>query len=933
LLADAAARFLEFARADAAAPLTLDALRQAANLYAEQAMEMLAAADQLPDAADSAARSAAREQFAQAAAAASQLDSLCAEQLAALPKPVVIQVDPEAKAVRDRLRARQAEARFLLALISFEQSRTYAAKSNEENDALDAAWEKFGELAEEYRDTKVGATSRFYQGRCAQKQGDFAKALGCYEDLVELPPPDPDFRRLAARAHRHIAECLLATGKIDDAIRGCEDWLASSGPAEREQPEWLEVAYRLAAAYQAQMEKMEKSELGPADARRKQTEIRNLLRDVASHPNEFQRQARLELATFVERSTAGAHFKTFADAFAAGRTALEVMNSSLLAARLARKNNPEAVSELEGEAADGKQQALVAFEQTLELADAQTPRAEFNAARYYLSWLYWDSGRMQEAAVLGEFLATRFPEDEFASAAAQVALNAWERLYEESRAAGPGTDVADRSFASGKLAQLAQLVASRWPNAPEGASAVNILIHHALSENRIDQAEELLDRLPAASRGSAELSLGAALWTQYLQATAGGDAEFGDAAANLREKAGALLESGFAAYRDVGEPTTSGAVGSLYLVQWLLARGDWRRALEVLEDDAVGPLTLVLAEAEEASRPEFVLETFKAALRCFLSAQPPRREDAQEMMEALEEWAAQQGGATAAEQLTRVYIGLGIQLQRQVKELTAAGQGASAEQVAAAFGDILDRVAARPNAGDWSLRNWIAQTNLQIGQGLGGEEAKPYLDRARAAYEAALADAERGAAGAPDANTILAIRKRLGDCFVALGQYQDGVDQYAALLREKPTMLDVQKAAAQAYQTWGVAEKRQVVLDRAIRGALPQRDGKNLIWGWLRLASAADGARRRAAETAEGNSAAAAKAARFDDLFFEAHFNVAKVRYLGASFAAAGSRRQYLQAAQRNVEALKKLYPDLGGPKWKAAFETLLSQINQELEK
>ena len=216
----------------------------------------------------------------------------------------------------------------------------------------------------------------------------------------------------------------------------------------------------------------------------------------------------------------------------------------------------------------------------------------------------------------------------------------------------------------------------------------------------------------------------------------------------LRDKAARLLTSGFEGVRTRGEASTSAAIGSLYLVQLLLTRGDWQEALNVLEDKKVGPLTLVSEQNDATSQPEFVLETYKAALRAYLSAQPPKRDEAQAMMVKLDKFVADAGGA-AAEQLTRIYVGLGLQLQRQIKELTAAGQGVQAQQVAAAFGDVLDHVAQRPDAGDWAIRNWIAQTNLQIGEGLKGADAKRYLDRARAAYEAVLEAAKTGGAGRP----------------------------------------------------------------------------------------------------------------------------------------------------------------------------------------
>jgi tetratricopeptide (TPR) repeat protein len=925
LMKQAAESFREFAGQELEGPRALDALRQSANLLAELALDALDDADQATDraeAAGEAARTAARGYFHQADEVAGQLLELCTERLAALPKPTVAQADPAVKAQRDELRARQADVQFLLARISFNRARAYEAKSPQWSAALEDANRRFAELVEQYRDSLVGKSSRFYQGRCAQEQGDYAKALGCYQDLVSPPPSDAEFRRWAARAHRRRAECLIAQDKVDEAIRDCEEWLAASRPEERSQPEWLEVSFRLADAYRMQLE----SEDGGGDANRVEAQVRSILRDVAAQPNEFQRDAQLALASLTQRSGGEVDFRTFADAFAAGKTALELMTSSQLAARLARENNPEAVAELEDEAAASKDEARRCFELAVELADRDVPLPELNATRYYLCWLYWDAGRTEDAAVLGELVARRYGESEFAPNCAAIALQAWEKLYREARAAG-----GDGAFASQKLAELAQVVATRWPHAPEAASAVSILINVALEENRIEQAEELLAKLPPESRAAAEMRLGTALWDQYIAMTSGRDAQFDEAANALRDKAATLLTSGFAALQASGEPTSQGAIGALYLVQVLLARGDAAGAIEVLEDVNVGPLTLVEAEAPVATRPDYIVETYKVALRSYLSAQPPRREEAQGMMAAIEEFATDQGGAVT-EQLTRIYVRLGLQLQRQVKELTAAGNHEQAEQVAAAFGDVLTRVAARPDL-DWSLRNWIAQTNLQLGQGLRGAEAQPYLQRAQKAFEAVLAAAAEGGADGPSADLILGVRKRLGDCLIALGEYKKGVDQYAEMLRERPSMLEVQQAAAAALQAWGVAEKRQAALDQAIRGARPDDEGKNLIWGWLRLAAAADSHKQRAAENSASDPAAAENIERLTEIFFDARYNIALARVQGAEFAEPASKLQQLRSAKKNIESMRTLYPDLGGPKWKAAFEALLKRIDDELKK
>lgn len=930
LLSQAAAEFEKFAAQEIRTPAAIDALRQSANLYAEQALVTLAEARQLPEQADAQRdelKSKARELFAKASTAAKQVVDVTTEQIAALPKATAIQADAAAKARRDQLRDRQVEGRFLLARLNFEQAATYEQDSPEFEKTLNAASKQFGELVEEYRDSLVGTSSRFYQGRCDQELGKYEEALGCYEDIIRLPAVNAEFRRWTARTHRHRTESLLALDKIDDAISRSEDFLTASKPAERQQPEWLEVAYRLADAYQA---KIKKGELSDGDAKRLQTNARNLVREASQHPNEFRQQAQLALASLTPNAPAGAAPKTFDEAFAAGKTAIDLWNSANLAAKLAKENNPEAVDELQEQAQGNRDEARRMLEAALTLADSQTPIEQLNTVRYYLCILYWEDKQLHEAAVLAEFLATRYPENEYASSAAKVALAAYEALSIEAKAAqGDNVSNAAPSYEATKLAQLAELVAARWPESAEASSAANVLIQTALRENRLADAEALLERLPAEGRSAAQLSLGAGLWTQYLRATAGNRDNPGEEALALRDKAGNLLSQGFESLREQGDPNVASAVGALYLVQFLLANGDAEQAIGVLENENAGPLALVESGAEVAQKPEFILETYKAALRAYLSAEKPDREKAKRMMESLEKF-AEAGGA---QKLTDVYLGLGVQLQRQLKELNASGQAAKAKQVAAAFGDVLQRVSARPDANDWRVRGWIAQTNLQLGQELAGDEAKPYIDRATTAYEAMLKAAAEDPKYAPDEGAILGVRMRLAECLAATGNHEGAVKQFGVILAEKPNMLDLQKGAAGALQQWGLQKKDVSALDRSIRGDLPQKDGKNLIWGWLRLATMANAARAQEAKVSPATEESRQRAQRFEELFFEARYNVAKSRFLAGKVAPAAQRREQFEAAKTNIEQMATLYPSLGGPKWKPLFDELLKQVSLELEK
>ncbi len=931
LLQQAAAEFEQFAAQDPGSPTAINSLRQSANLYAEQALVAIDDARQLPEQATAQRnelQAKARELFAKAAAAATQVVDVTTQQIAGLPKAAEIQADPAAKAKRDELRNRQVEARFLLARLNFEQAANYPDGSPEFKATLATASKQFGELVEQYRDSVVGVSSRFYQGRCAQELGKYEEALGCYEDIIRQPAVNAEFRKWAARTHRHRTESLLAIDKIDDAITRSEDFLTASKPAERQQPEWLEVAYRLADAYQA---KVKQGSLASGDAKRLQTNARNLVREASLHPNEFRQQAQLALAALTPNSPAGATPKTFDDAFAAGKTAIDLWNSANLAAKLARENNPEAVEELQEQAEANRAEARRMLEAALALAAGETPIERLNTARYYLCILYWEDKQLHEAAVLAEFLATRYPESDYAASAAKVALAAYEALSIEAKAAAPaGSSDSAPSYEATKLAELAELVAARWPASAEASSAANVLIQTALRENRLDDAEALLERLPVGARGGAQLSLGAGLWTQYLRATTGNRDNPSDEALALRAKAGALLGQGFDAARERGDPTVASAVGALYLAQFLLANGDAEQAIAVLENENAGPLALVQGGAEVAKKPEFVLETYKAALRAYLSAEQPNRDRAQQMMEALERFAETSGGG---QRLTDVYLGLGVQLQRQLKELNASGQGAKAKQAAAAFGDVLQRVSARPDANDWRVRGWIAQTNLQLGQELTGAEAKAYIDRATSAYEAMLKAAAANPKYAPDEGAVLGVRMRLAECLAATGNHEGAVKQFGAILTEKPNMLDLQKGAATALQQWGVQQKDPGPLDRSIRGDLPQANGKNLIWGWLRLATVANSARAQAAKASPVTEASRQRANRFESLFFEARYNIAKSRYLAGKVSTGAARVEHFEAAKANIEQMAKLYPGLGGADWQPLFNDLLKQVNLELAK
>ena len=146
-------------------------------------------------------------------------------------------------------------------------------------------------------------------------------------------------------------------------------------------------------------------------------------------------------------------------------------------------------------------------------------------------------------------------------------------------------------------------------------------------------------------------------------------------------------------------------------------------------------------------------------------------------------------------------------------------------------------------------------------------------------------------------------------------------------------MLDVQQAAAAALP--GVGRRREAAI--GARPGHPRRhagdDGKNLIWGWLRLATTADGAKRRAAENAASDPAAAENAERFDDLFFEARYNVAKARFRAQVRPAGAPSGSNFDVGEEKYRVDADALPRPRRPQVEGRVRGLLKRIDQELEK
>jgi len=934
LLADARSELEAFAKDNSDSVAGADAQMQLASGQMSRGQELNSQAAQLPaepeyDSQRDQLRRDARELFANARKTLEDAGKVYSTELDKLPPATEEKTSNGGATQRQEYRGRVAQLRYLAAQAQFELARTHNVDSKEYVKLNTTTAKDMGAIYEEFARTNslVALYARLAEGRCYQALGNTQLAMGCFDEILSQPSAIPQFRNLFAATIQRKAELLIVQEKLDEAIEACRSTLQEAGKDEEKEPEWLAVRYRLAEALDKKGEKLTAESL---ERRKLDSEARDAYRLVANSPSEYQSAARLAVAT-IRVNKADAETKepqSFQEAYDLGKEALASYNSAKLSIPAAERNNPAAVTQLQKQMEDNEDEARRYFSAAATLVEPETDLRQLNEVRYFLCWLYWESQDFYRAAILGEFLARRFPDHPAASSAAKISMAAFEQLL--SRAASGGSRKGDTEFESRRMAQMAEFISKRWPGSPDADVAFGVLVSYAIRTNRIGDAEKLLAETSEKSRPRLELQLGNAIWARYLDLSRPSAANKIDAAelAGLKQSAEKYLRSGFDAAVEEDEVSDAAATAALYLVQAQLSDGNYDEATKLLENKKAGPLTLVSGSHAVASRPAFVAETSKPALRAYVSTTPPQEKKALETMKSLEKSLKAAGDENAAsEQLTRIYIGIGIGLQKQAEELRKQGQEREAERVTAAFAKFLDRIEIGP-ASNWPTRMWLAQTYYNMGSGgldprdAGTEKplsksATEYLTKARDAYQKLLEEVAKDPKAAPSADSLTAARMQLGESYRALAQYQQAIDAFSEILKEKETSLAVQKAAAYAYQGRGQKETVEW-LERAIQGGerMPAT-GQNRVWGWLKISNvAARGARQNE---------------QFKDVFFEARFNIAKCRYLIAMKKSGAEQKQDLIKAQQNVQSLVQLYPDLGGDAWRERFDELLKDIQKAL--
>ncbi len=857
------------------------------------------------------------------------------ELLEKLPTGLIDRKDVELIETRSRIRTDLMQARLLRGTAIYETAMTHAADSKQRKDLLAEAAQKYNDLYEKYGTWLVGGLyARMWEGRCYKELGDHDKALQIYDGLLAKDEGEEESGALR-RLRNKVLILMLETSlqpkvkQYKAAIDNAGEWLQSIRGDEQSSPDGLAIKYLAGGAFLQYARGMEED-----DAKRRKSikQARELFQFVSRFPSDYQRPAKSKLADPLlgsKKTTAGEP-STFAEARERGKAALDRMQAvdtqdKLDLAAGKSENHRKNVKEI----AALRDEAIEYYRMALGMISSKTSVEDINVVRYYLAYLHWTAGDAYRAAVLGEFLATRYPQSVGARQGAKIAMAAYAKLFNRAEIGSP-----TRQFANARMVKVADYITRRWPDGSEAGDAWMMLLRTAVMGGSLQEASGFLAKVPAASsrRGEAELMVGRAYWADYLRCLRLEEESRPEADVMAENMAAAKKLLGAGIEHSRGKAVDASLFAAvLSLAQIHLRDGNPADAVKVLDDPKVGAHTLMKQKHPASQKPGYDIETYKTALRAYVAAR--ELEKAEKAMDALEKAVAADGDAKAASKLTRIYISLGRELQELLEGLREQGKTDELAAVSGGFELFLNRISGREQGNNFNSLNWVAETFLGMGSGFdpsgqtpggqtpgiqtpGGQtlppEAEKYYAKAAATYRTILKKCKDDKSFAPKPNIVYGIRVRLAKCLLRLGQYETAMKFLASVLAKKNMMVDAQVQAAHTYQAWAATPGNASRYRKAIKGGYrSKKTNANVVWGWLKI------------------SKMVASSKKHSHVFHEARYNLALCQMEAALMLRGQKKKNGLAAAEKSITRIHLLYPKMGGAQWRGKYDTLLRKIQK----
>ena len=447
------------------------------------------------------------------------------------------------------------------------------------------------------------------------------------------------------------------------------------------------------------------------------------------------------------------------------------------------------------------------------------------------------------------------------------------------------------------------------------------LITFMINSQKLDLALRFLNQLPDDSsiKSAAALKTGTALWQSYQlkvndrrrarSDAAAGESDLPADLTGLKSSAYEVLAAGIDGFSETGNVDSATVTATLCFAQACLEMEQVSKSIEILEAASTGPLTLVRAKHPATNVPGLVEDTYKTALRAYISSLPNAADRAAVIgttQWVMQEMTAAFGGSPEGQrQLVRVYVSIARELEEQLK---VAGP-ATKDALSQGFETFLARLgteATEPN-----ILTWVAETFASLGAGF---DSGGTLDATAARYYQQSADTfQKLLDRAPsDPATKLQLQVRLASVRRSQRDFKSSMELLCTVLAEKNMTLNVQVEAANTLQQWAATEQgdeRTAIYERAIKGDCPNPNRRgNIVWGWGQIATIT------------------ANRPKFRDSFHTARLNLAECRFRMAELKQGAEREQLFETAKKDISLTKRLY-GLGDGRWPAQYDALLKQI------
>ncbi len=928
--------------------LAASASNQLGNLLVERALIKVDLSNK-PGEDKAALLSSARELYDEASKVFARQEVDLKEKLKS--QGVISEKEKEKLKERKRLRADFLQTLLLAAAVKEEKANAVQKGSEEYTALLTDAASRYADINKKHRTLLAGQYAQMYLGRCNQKMGKYKDALSFYEDVLNQTEID-EFRPVKTKTLLLALECWEKSKPplYAVAVQKVEPWVEGARPNEEKTTSWLQLRLELARAQVKLAQQLKEKDPKDAQAKRLSSDARKNASFVSRVPGDLKSEAERFLDEQFDitrpKSGEGGDPKTFAEAMQAGKQALDAMKTanlvlSTVPQRIAKETDQAVKTQLEQQVKDAQEALTKAvadgkryYQLALGLVDELTDVRDVNIARYFLCFLHFSTQDYYEAGLVGEFVARRYPDSAGARPSAEIAMVAYLKLYEN--------EGDDKEFEKDHIVAIANYIIQQWPDHPKTVDARNTLLQFMIQAGDLDMAEKYLNDIPEDSpkRGDAEIKTGQAMWSSYLTGMQQlRQWESGDEPTppevdidakkttldQMKGRAHTILAKGVQRMQKAGGVTEATVAAAFSLAQIYVDAEQVAEAVKLLEDETIGPLTLVKAGHAAVARDGFDADVYKTALRAYISSLAGAGDGGALMDKATEVMDAMKA-AIPQDKLIEIYYSLARDLEEQIKLASPEAK----KPLSKGFEEFLERL--RDESKELSVRHWVASTFVSLGRGLDSSaqlvpEAKGYYLQAVETYETILEEdeKEKDEKKKLSADIKTQMRLHLARTKKRLGKFKDARVLYTQILTDRNMTLDVQAEAAKLYQEWAdvwaghkkADDKARAVplYEMAMRGAQKGGDGKNIIWGWARMFQIT------------------ARYPDFRKVFHEARYNLAMCFYkLGRLKKTTDEQKEWYGKAERAILQTQKLYGK--GDDWKAKrpdYDALMRDIQRAL--